>query len=200
FQLVFGAPGPGLLQGVRLGTLDSNARRLLGLSFGFFGFPGLLLLLDIRIRTFEERSWLGLGGVFIAVLVVCHGSISSVGSPTAPRRAFDTSYRAGLSADPAAPRELAQQIVASNRPLGVLLLALLHEVGDVVVLVGVLDESVVDLAGFERVVLDADEVVDDVVRGSMLACHPASPGRPELLCPMIGIPRQHTGHERHLFL
>src|SRR6266480_996066 len=74
----------------------------------------------------------------------------------------------GPSADPAAPGELAQQIMASNRALGVLQLALPHEVGDVVMLVGVLEVPVVDLAGLERVVLDADEVVDDVVCGSVL--------------------------------
>src|SRR5439155_7822119 len=62
---------------------------------------------------------------------------------THPAAAFDTGYRAGVSADPAAPRELAQQVMAPNRALGVLLLALPHEVRDVVVLVGVLDESVV---------------------------------------------------------
>src|SRR5215207_3857735 len=63
--------------------------------------------------------------------------------------------------------------MAADRPLLVLLLALRDELSNVLVLarVGVVEELVVDLGCLERVVLDADEVVNDVVGDRVLARH-----------------------------
>src|SRR3954465_7696182 len=59
-------------------------------------------------------------------------------------------------------RQLGQQLMRLLRPLLVLLLDLLDELGDVLVVGGVTEELVVNLRTLERVVLDRDEVVDDV--------------------------------------
>src|SRR3954470_11002074 len=59
-------------------------------------------------------------------------------------------------------RQLGEQLVCLLRPLGVLLLDLLDELGDVAVARRVTQKLVVDLRALQGVVLDRDEVVDDV--------------------------------------
>ena len=60
--------------------------------------------------------------------------------------------------------QVAQELVAADGPLAVLLLALADEGDNVVVAFRVLDVLLVEVRRLQRVVLDADEVVDDVVR------------------------------------
>jgi hypothetical protein len=55
--------------------------------------------------------------------------------------------------------------------LGVLLGALLEKRLDVVVTVGVLYVGVIGLSGLESVILDAHQVVDNVVGGTVSGCH-----------------------------
>src|SRR4029453_9218785 len=71
-------------------------------------------------------------------------------------------------------RQLGQQLVAAQGPAGVLLLDLADEVLHVVVALGVLDVLAVGVARLEGVVLDADEVVDDVVGRGVVAAHAVS--------------------------
>ncbi len=64
--------------------------------------------------------------------------------------------------------------MALGRPLGVLLRALLEEGLHVLVALGVTDIRVVGLRSLERVVLDADQVVDDVIGRAVLSRHQVS--------------------------
>src|SRR3954454_14517241 len=59
-------------------------------------------------------------------------------------------------------RQLGEQLVCLLRPLRVLLLDLLDELGDVAVARRITQKLVVDLRALQGVVLDRDEVVDDV--------------------------------------
>src|ERR671923_206607 len=70
--------------------------------------------------------------------------------------------------------ELGQELVAAQGPPRVLLLDLADEVLHVVVALGVLEVLAVGVARLEGVVLDADEVVDDVVGRGVVATHAAS--------------------------
>jgi hypothetical protein len=58
-------------------------------------------------------------------------------------------------------------------PVLVLSLALSDEVRHVGVLGGVrvVEELVVDLCSLERVILNADQVIDDVIRNRVFTCH-----------------------------
>src|SRR6059058_3004948 len=84
-------------------------------------------------------------------------------------------------------RQLGEQLVRLLRPLRVLLLDLLDELGDVAVARRITQKLVVDLRALEGVVLDRDEVVDDVA-GSGAGHSAPSIGfsRTPWLCPPCG--------------
>ena len=77
------------------------------------------------------------------------------------------------SPDPVIAGQSSEQLVGSKCTTFVLLLALTDELRDVFMLggVGIVEVAVVNLRAFESVVLDADQVIDDVVGDRVLACH-----------------------------
>jgi hypothetical protein len=72
--------------------------------------------------------------------------------------------------------QLAEQVVSTYSPLLILAFAMFDELAHVRMFngVGVVEVSVVDLGTLQSVILDADEVVDDVVGDGVFARH-ASP-------------------------
>jgi hypothetical protein len=78
--------------------------------------------------------------------------------------------------DPFIGGEVLEELVTAEGPLTILVAAFADELGDVGVIRGVriIEVPVIGLGALQGVVLNADEVVDDVVRNEMLLGHELS--------------------------